>query len=74
VPDTAPAHPLGSHVVVRGDSLWSIAEARLLDEHGRAPSAAEVAVAVHDWWSTNRAVIGPDPDRLLPGKVLQPPP
>ena len=73
-PDTAPAHPLGSHVVVRGDCLWSIAEARLVDEQGRAPSGSEVAVAVHYWWSTNRAVIGPDPDRLLPGQVLQPPP
>jgi hypothetical protein len=60
--------------VVRGDCLWSIAEARLVDEQGRAPSGSEVAVAVHDWWSTNRAVIGPDPDRLLPGQVLQPPP
>jgi hypothetical protein len=73
-PDTAPAHPLGAHVVLRGDCLWSIAEARLLDAGGRAPSASEVAAAVHDWWSTNRAVIGPDPDRLLPGQVLQPPP
>ena len=73
-PDTAPAHPVGAHVVVRGDCLWSIAEARLLDAGGRTPSASEVAVAVHDWWSTNRAVIGPDPDRLLPGQVLHPPP
>lgn len=73
-PDIAPTHPLGAHVVVRGDCLWYIAEARLLDAGGRAPSAREVAVAVHDWWSTNRAVIGPDPDRLLPGQVLQPPP
>ena len=73
-PDTAPAHPVGAHVVVRGDCLWSIAEAQLLDAGGRAPSASEVAVAVHDWWSTNRAVIGPDPDRLLPGQALHPPP
>jgi len=73
-PDRAAAHPLGAHVVVRGDCLWSIAGARLLDARGRAPSASEVAVAVHAWWSTNRAVIGPDPDRLLPGQVLQPPP
>jgi hypothetical protein len=72
-PDTAPAHPLGSHVVVRGDCLWSVAEVWLLEEQGRAPSASEVAVAVQVWWSTNRAVIGPDPDRLLPGQVLEPP-
>jgi hypothetical protein len=73
-PDTAPAHPPGAHVVLRGDCLWSIAEARLLDAAGLAPSASEVAAAVHDWWRTNRAVIGPNPDRLLPGQVLQPPP
>jgi hypothetical protein len=73
-PDTAPSRPPGSHVVVRGDCLWSIAEARLLHERGRAPSAGAVAVAVRAWWSTNRAVIGPDPDRLVPGQVLLPPP
>jgi hypothetical protein len=32
-----------------------------------------VAAAVQAWWRTNAAVIGPDPDLLLPGQVLQPP-
>jgi hypothetical protein len=28
---------------------------------------------VDAWWSANADVIGPDPDLLLPGQVLQPP-
>jgi nucleoid-associated protein YgaU len=33
-----------------------------------------VAAAVDAWWHANAAVIGPDPDLLLPGQVLRPPP
>lgn len=74
VPDW-PAPGTGEvHVVVRGDCLWSIAEDRLLHRHGRAPAAAEVAVEVRAWWTANQAVIGPDPDVVLPGQVLRPPP
>ncbi|OMQ14114.1 hypothetical protein A7K94_0218960 [Modestobacter sp. VKM Ac-2676] len=40
---------------------------------GRRPPAA-TAAAVADWWQTNADVIGPDPDLLLPGQVLQAPP
>jgi hypothetical protein len=29
---------------------------------------------VHAWWVANAGVIGPDPDLLLPGQVLRPPP
>jgi hypothetical protein len=32
-----------------------------------------VAAATHAWWQANVDVIGPDPDRLLPGQVLVPP-
>lgn len=67
-------HPAGAHVVVRGDCLWQIAGDRLGTGLGERPTNAEVAVAVHAWWTANRAVIGPDPDLLLPGQVLRPPP
>ena len=73
VPDRPPSTAPGAHVVVRGDCLWSIAEDRLLQDLGRPATAGEVAVAVHAWWVANRTVIGPDPDRLLPGQVLLPP-
>ena len=63
----------GSHVVLRGECLWDIATAHLRHGTGGAPTADEVAAAVHAWWQANAAVIGPDPDVLLPGQVLRPP-
>ena len=63
----------GAHVVVRGECLWHIASDRLLAQPGRIPTAGEVAAATHAWWQANAAVIGPDPDLLLPGQVLTPP-
>jgi nucleoid-associated protein YgaU len=60
-------------VVVRGDCLWHIAADRLRQQQGRAPTDGEVALAVRAWWTANAAVIGPDPDLLLPGQVLRPP-
>jgi hypothetical protein len=75
VPDW-PAGPdvSGAHVVVRGDCLWHIAAGRLVDQLGRPPSDGEVATEVRAWWTANADVIGPDPDLLLPGQVLHPPP
>ncbi|MGY1606926.1 MULTISPECIES: hypothetical protein [unclassified Geodermatophilus] len=72
VPDW-PAPAPGDHVVLRGECLWSIAEADLRARTGREPTDAEVAGAVHGWWRANAAVIGDDPDLLLPGQVLRPP-
>ncbi|HEX2773669.1 MAG TPA: LysM domain-containing protein [Micromonosporaceae bacterium] len=73
-PDWPTAAPVpGTHVVVRGDCLWHIASDRLLAEHGRPPTDGEVAIATQAWWQANAAVIGPDPDLLLPGQVLAPP-
>lgn len=66
--------PAGSHVVVRGDCLWHIAVSRLTDRHSQPPTDGEVAHEVHAWWTANADVIGPDPDLLLPGQVLIPPP
>jgi hypothetical protein len=65
--------PLSAHVVLRGDCLWDIAADRLRRGRSSAPTDGEVAHAVHAWWSANVPVIGPDPDRLLPGQVLSPP-
>ena len=55
--------------VRRGDTLWSIA-ARHLDPDARAD---DIARAWPLWWQANRAVIGADPDLILPGQVLHPP-
>ena len=69
-----PAPVAGEHVVVRGDCLWDIAEGWLAAQHPGAPvSDAEVARAVHAWCQANTAVLGDDPDLLLPGQVLRPP-
>ena len=53
-------------VVHRGDTLWAIAARDL------GPDATDAEVAAHwpRWYAANRAVIGPDPDLVLPGQVL----
>ncbi len=73
VPDWPSPAP-GEHVVVRGECLWDIAEDDLTRRAGAIPTDAEVAAAVSAWWQANATVIGPDPDLLLPGQVLRPPP
>jgi nucleoid-associated protein YgaU len=55
--------------VLRGESLWSIAAAEL----GPGVSDSAIAARWPHWYAANRAVIGPDPDVLLPGQVLQSP-
>jgi hypothetical protein len=70
---TSPAGGSDTHVVLRGECLWDIAAGGLGRGRPAAPTDGEIARAVHAWWSANAAVIGPDPDRLLPGQVLSPP-
>lgn len=55
--------------VRRGDTLWSIAAARL----GPEANDHEIAAAWPRWHAANRAVIGPDPHVLLPGTLITPP-
>ncbi|GEL95129.1 LysM peptidoglycan-binding domain-containing protein [Cellulomonas composti] len=65
-----PAPSVRATVVVEaGDSLWTIVAAQL------APGAddADIATEWPRWYDANRAVIGTDPDLLLPGQVLQAP-
>jgi hypothetical protein len=73
VPDW-PAPVAGEHVVLRGECLWDIAADDLARRTGGTPTDSEVATAVDAWWDANATVIGPDPDLLLPGQVLRPPP
>lgn len=59
--------PTAAEVVVRaGDSLWSLTARHL----GPGATDAEVAATWPSWWQHNRAVIGDDPDLLLPGQTL----
>ncbi len=67
---TRVAPPTGTVVVRAGDSLWSIC-VRLLPP---SATAAEVADLVARLYATNRAVIGDDPDLILPGHDLRTPP
>jgi nucleoid-associated protein YgaU len=75
VPDWPGADRLeeDAYVVLRGDCLWRIAETWLRGRSDGSPTDGEVARAVDAWWTANVDVIGPDPDRLLPGQVLRPP-
>ncbi len=67
-PRPAPAPAPGVAYLVRpGDTLWSIAHARL----GRAASPAAVAALVDAIWRANSAAIGTgDPDLVRPGMRL----
>lgn len=57
------------HVVLRGESLWSITAAHL----GPGASATEISAAWPRWWQANRDVIGDDPDLIHAGQQLRPP-
>lgn len=58
-----------AYVVVRGDSLWTIAARHLRDD----ADPGEIAAAWPRWWQANRATIGDDPDEIRPGQVLHAP-
>ncbi|MEI2278963.1 LysM peptidoglycan-binding domain-containing protein [Paenarthrobacter ilicis] len=52
-----------------GDSLWSIAAARL----GPLATDVDIALSWPAWYEANRDIIGEDPTALQPGQVLRPP-
>jgi nucleoid-associated protein YgaU len=57
-----------THVVVRGESLWRIARATLLERTGREPTSGDIARFWPHIYEANRAVIGDDPNLILPGQ------
>lgn len=59
----------GEVVVRAGDSLWAIAARNLPAGAG----AVEISAAWPRWYAANRGLIGPDPNRLDIGMVLQAP-
>jgi nucleoid-associated protein YgaU len=65
---TEPRHE--SVVVLRGDTLWSIAAYHL----GPTARAADIEAEWHRWLAVNRNVIGDDPNLIHPGQLLRPPP
>jgi nucleoid-associated protein YgaU len=68
-PSTEASTEASAVVVRRGDSLWSIVAAAL----GPGATDAEIARTWPLWYAQNRALIGADPDVLLPGMQLQAP-
>lgn len=70
VPATQPAPAkttsVSEVVVVRGDTLWSIAARHLPAD----ASPAQIDAAWRAWYQANRTVIGNDPDLILPGQRL----
>jgi nucleoid-associated protein YgaU len=65
----APAAAATVVTVRPGDSLWTIAAAHL---DGRA-TPRRIAAQWPRWFAVNRAVIGDDPNHLVPGQVLAAP-
>lgn len=68
--DRPEPHQQQEVVVLRGDSLWSIAARHL----GVNAGATAIAQEWPRWYAANRQVIGPDPDLILPGQRLIAPP
>ncbi len=64
-PGAAPAPAL--IVVRRGDTLWGLAAA----DHPEAADPATITARWRELYDVNRAVIGPDPDLILPGQQLR---
>lgn len=52
--------------IKKGDSLWSIARS----EMGGSPTNADLLAATNKLYRANRSKIGPDPNRLYSGTVL----
>ena len=73
LPARASAEPASARreVPVRaGESLWTIAAREL----GTGASDVDIAARWPLWYQANRNVIGADPNVLLPGQLLSPPP
>ena len=69
-PTRPPHHGEAAAVVVlRGDTLWSIAAHHL----GPSARAADIDAEWPRWLAANRDVIGDDADLILPGQLLRPP-
>ena len=59
-----------THVVEQGDCLWRIAGDNLAARNGAEPSSAVIARFWPVIYEANRAVIGDDPNLILPGQRL----
>ena len=57
------------YTVVAGDTLWGIARTTL-ERRGALATGAEIAMLWRTIYRANVALIGPDPDLILPGQVL----
>ncbi len=57
------------YTVVRGDSLWKIARG-VLTRRGVEPTGEQITRLWRAIYRENRAVIGADPDLILPGQIL----
>lgn len=58
-----------SYTVERGDCLWRIARASLV-EMGRTATGTAVADYWRQIYRANRDVVGPDPNLIHPGQIL----
>lgn len=68
-PAEAAAAEAAGVTVQAGDTLWDIAARDL----GHGASDLDIALQWPRWYQANAALIGQNPDVLLPGQILQPP-
>lgn len=69
-PHSHPGRRTATPVTVKaGDSLWSIAASRLSTD----PTDLQIDRSWREWYSANSALIGSDPNLILPGQQLLPP-
>lgn len=61
----------GMYVVQPGDSLWRIAERTLAARDSGTVTSADIARFWPTVYEANRALIGEDPNLILPGQALQ---
>jgi hypothetical protein len=76
VPAPAPAPPLDTWSVERGDHLWAIAASHLTEALGREPSDAEIVPYWRRLIERNRARLADpgQPDLLFVGQQIELPP
>jgi nucleoid-associated protein YgaU len=64
-----PPEDPGEITVLAGDTLWDIAAREL----GAAATDLDIALQWPRWYQANQAVIGENPNVLLPGQILKSP-
>ncbi len=69
-PDAKPAPVIRQHLVLAGESLWSISLQWLQQNGVPSPTNGQVAQLSKQIFAANAALIGANPDLIRPGLAL----